>query len=44
MRPRTKGPRSLIRTSTLRSFFTLVTSTRVPSGSDRWAAVSACMS
>src|SRR2546425_998218 len=40
MRPPTKGPRSLIRTSTERPFPRWVTSTRVPIGSVRWAAVS----
>ena len=33
MRPRTKGPRSLIRTTTLRPLLRRVTRTRVPNGS-----------
>src|SRR3989442_5724828 len=40
MRPPTKGPGSLIGTSTERQFRRWVTSTRVPIGSVRWAAVS----
>src|SRR6188768_2968272 len=39
MRPRTNGPRSLIRTVTLRPFRLLVTLTFVPNGSVRCAAV-----
>ena len=38
-RPPTKGPRSLIRTTTSRPFLTFVTFTRVPNGSERCAAV-----
>ena len=44
IRPCTIGPRSLMRTSTDRPFLTLVTSTRVPSGKDGCAAVSAFIS
>ena len=39
MRPPTKGPRSLMRTTTERPLPTWVTRTRVPNGSERWAAV-----
>ncbi len=38
------GPRSLMRTTTLLPFLVLVTRTRVPSGSERCAAVIACLS
>src|SRR5262249_36113571 len=38
-RPRTNGPRSLIRTTTLRPLLLFVTRTRVPNGSVRCAAV-----
>ena len=41
MRPRTNGPRSLIRTTTERPLFRFVTRTLVPNGSVGWAAVSA---
>src|SRR5580700_3421765 len=40
LRPLTKGPRSLIRTTTARPLETLVTLTREPIGSEREAAVS----
>jgi hypothetical protein len=40
-RPRTKGPRSLIVTTTERRLFLFVTRTLVPNDSDRWAAVRA---
>ena len=40
-RPREKGPRSLMRTTTLSPFATLVTRTMLPKGSERaWSAVS----
>jgi hypothetical protein len=39
MRSGLNGPRSVIRTSTLRPLVTFVTRTRVPNGSVRWAAV-----
>src|SRR6266446_3463268 len=38
-RPRTNGPRSLMRTTTERPFARFVTRTRVPSGNERCAAV-----
>ena len=38
-RPPAYGPRSLIRTTTVRPLVLLVTRTRVPKGSERWAAV-----
>ncbi len=38
-RPRTNGPRSLMRTTTERPFARFVTRARVPSGSERCAAV-----
>lgn len=41
MRPRTKGPRSLIVTTTEFPVLRLVTRTLVPNGSDRCAAVKA---
>src|SRR5262245_62911896 len=41
IRPLTNGPRSLMRTTTLRPLFWLVTLTRVPNGRLRCAAVSA---
>ena len=40
-RPRTNGPRSEIRTTTLRPLFRLVIFTRDPDGNVRWAAVMA---
>src|SRR6185295_8475961 len=40
-RPFTNGPRSLMRTMTLRPFLLLVTRTLVPNGRLRWAAVRA---
>jgi len=40
IRPLLNGPRSLIRTMTVRRFFKLVTRTNVPKGSERCAAVS----
>ena len=39
IRPAMKGPRSLMRTITERPVLRLVTSTKVPNGSVRWAAV-----
>src|SRR5947207_7435325 len=41
MRPLTNGPRSLMRTTTLRPLFLLVTLSLVPNGKLRWAAVNA---
>src|SRR3954447_22591492 len=41
MRPLTNGPRSLMRTTTLRPLFWLVTLSLVPNGRLRWAAVNA---
>ena len=41
IRPRTKGPRSLMVTTTERPLFLFVTRTLVPNDSDRWAAVRA---
>src|SRR6218665_1685197 len=38
-RPRMNGPRSLMRTTTLRPLLRLVTFTLVPNRSERWAAV-----
>src|SRR5207245_10705727 len=40
-RPRTKGPRSLMVTTTERPLLRLVTRTLVPTRSDRWAAANA---
>src|ERR1700675_4979192 len=40
-RPRTNGPRSVIRTTTARPFRLLTTVTLVPNGRVRWAAVMA---
>jgi hypothetical protein len=42
--PATKGPRSLMRTTTLLPSARLVTVTKVPKGSFLWAAVMARMS
>src|SRR5206468_3505288 len=42
-RPRTNGPRSLIRTITDWPLRRFVTRTRVPNGRDRWAAVIASL-
>jgi hypothetical protein len=41
IRPRTNGPRSLMRTTTHRPFVTFSTFTLVPNGNERCAAVSA---
>src|SRR5262245_21215704 len=41
-RPRTNGPRSLMRTTTDRPVRTFITLTLVPNGSERWAAVNPC--